>query len=406
MKRGVVLPILCCLLLSLGAVMAHAAPSVKISGTKVVVPEGVTDAIMEEIKKGVGEAKDLEFDLRNIDSNEDLAKICAAYPGMKTLTVFGRQNLTSVAPVAALKQLQTLDLSASSAADFSPLSSLTGLTSLKVSSAIMGPDLTWMSGLTKLEKLDVRGGKNLVSFAGVPAAPQLRQAVFSNTFAADLTPLKAFSGLKSLDLRVSAVTDLAPLGDLASLESLNLEEAKVKDLSPLAKCAALRTLFISKMKNLDHSSLGKVTQLTTLFSRQNSMQDISWLARLSNLQTLSLNRENITDYNPLAKLTPEYLVLADMNSEAVDLGFLSGMTSLKRLSLKDLKNVSSLASLQNLTALTSLELVKLECKDGEAIPLEQIKKFQKLVGLTLPKGMFTDEQLTGFANPKITVQQR
>ena len=136
------------------------------------------------------------------------------------------------------------------------------------------------------------------------------------------------------------------------------------------------------------------------------MQDISWLARLSNLQTLSLNRENITDYNPLAKLTPEYLVLADMNSEAVDLGFLSGMTSLKRLSLKDLKNVSSLASLQNLTALTSLELVKLECKDGEAIPLEQIKKFQKLVGLTLPKGMFTDEQLTGFANPKITVQQR
>ena len=405
MKRRVFIPILCCLLLGLGAVMAHAAPSVTISDSKVTILEAVTDAILEEVKKGVG-GKEVEFELRNIDSNEDLTKICASFPGIKTLSIFGRQNLTSVAPIAALKQLQSLDLSASSVVDFSSLSTLTGLTSLKISSVIMGPDLKWMNGLTNLKTLAIVGGKNLVSFEGLPSLPQLTQAKFDKAYPADLTPLvEALPGLKSLDLRGSTITDLTPLSGLANLEKLSLYGATVKDFSPLGRCASLRNLDFYNAKGVDHSTMGKLAQVTTLQGGQTSMQDISWVAGLSNLTQLTLSQENITDYSPLAKRQLEFLAITDMKAEAVDLGFLSGMTSLKRLNLRGLNGVSNLKALQNLTSLTSLAIVKLTLKDGETIPLDQIKKFPNLRGFNVSKGIFTEGQLTGFAHPKITVRQ-
>lgn len=407
MKRKILIPILCCLLLCLGAGLALAAPSVKISGSKVTVEEGVTDAIMEEIKKGVGEAKGLEFTLRKLNANADLEKICAAYPDMVKLEVGAGDGLTSLAPVAKLTKLQSLTITAPSVTDLSPLSGLTELTYINIDAKSAGPDLKWMSGLVKLSQVRFDAGENLVSFEGIPSVPNFRNITITGAAPADLTPLTAFSGLRTLNLDNCVIADLTPLASLARLDMLNLRGAKVKDFSPLAGCRALKTLWVGRTQEADYATLGKLVNLTELKTGATAIDTISWISGLTKLKTLAMSSENITDYSPLAGLQLEELELWSMEAEVIDLGFLSGMTSsMKKLALDELTGVSNLNVLPTLSSLTSLSIVKLGVKGGEAIPIDQLKKLPNLEELTISRDVFTDAQLTGFANSNISINQR
>ena len=411
MKRFVYFTAICYLIvISLCAAAAHAAPSVNVSRNRVTIQEAVTDEILTKTKEGVGETKDLIFILLKINSNEDIAKICEAYPDMKELTISGEKDLTSIAPVAKLNKLTRLEIKADSVEDVSPLSSLTGLTNIKVEVRGMGPDLKWMSGLTNLTALSVRAGKSLVSFEGVPSASKLTSGAFiliqQNTSPMDLTPLTALPAMKTLELNGVNIPDLSPLAGLSKLEKLNLNESTVKDFSPLAGCPALKELNFYATKGADYNTLGKITRLQVLDGGLTKLDDISWISGLTNLKKYRMNGEYIKDLTPLAKLKLEELIIFDMRVDAIDLGFLSGMTGMKKLTLQGLEGVSNLNELQNLTALTTLVVIKVNTKGGEPVPLDLIKKLPNLVDFTVSRGLFTEEQLTGFANPKIKVTTR
>ena len=386
-RRFIFFAVFCCLIgISLCAGIANAAPSVKISDKKdnVTIQEAVTNEILEEIKKGVDETKDLVFKLEKIDSNEDLAKLCEAFPNMKQLNIDRAKGMTSIAPVAKLKDLTRFRLS------------------------------------------------------GV-AAP------------VDLTPLSALSGLKVIDLMGSNVADLAPLSGLPELTTLNLNEATVKDFSPLAGCPALKELNVYASKGADYSTLGKLAQVQTLFGGLTKINDISWITGMTKLKKYQMNAEEVTDYTPLAKLQLEDLAIVDMRAP-VDLKQLSGVVSLKKLKLHGVKiagGFEGLASLVNLEELTLMgmnanrgtavdlafiksmpNLKKLDMNDSEirnfdAVSgcaklasviitskttgidnLEALKKLPNLTELVVAKGAFPDNQLKGFANPKIKISQR
>ena len=79
----------CLLILCLGGQMAWAAPSVKRSGSTFTITEGATEEVMAAIAKDIEQTKSefLEFKLEKFTQNEDLAKICAAYPEMVSLQI-------------------------------------------------------------------------------------------------------------------------------------------------------------------------------------------------------------------------------------------------------------------------------------------------------------------------------
>ena len=460
MAKGLLFAAFYCLIgISLCAGGALAAPSVKISDRKdnVIIQEAVTDEILAEIKKSVGDKKDLAFTLQKAGSIEDLTKLCEAFPGMVKLSIDGPKELTSIAPVAKLKSLKHFSLRGGTVADFSPLSDLTGLDNLQVDgnnvkNGMMAPDLKWMSKLTNLTRLDIGAPsalRTLVSFEGIPAAAKLTSTRFSGGAPADLTPLQALSSLKKLDLVGSKIADLTPLTGLPKLEELSLYGVEVKDFSPLAGCPKLKFVMYYATKDADYSTLGKLAQVQELKGGLTDLADISWVVNLPNLRKFDVFAEKVTDYTPLAKTKVEDFQIWKMKNPA-DLKMLSGVASLKKLKLWNQKIAGGFEGLGSLVNLEELILHQMSAKDGTPVDmafakslvnlkkleindseishfdavaacaklesvsiakatgitsLAALKKLPNLKAVTVSKGMFPDAELAGFA-ATVKVNQR
>lgn len=436
-------------------VKTYADPEYKISGKKITIKEEVKDAYITDIKKAVGQTKDLIFSLQKISSTKDIEKVCNAFPDMEELNISAEKEINSIAPVSKLKNLKHFEISGGVVKDLSPLSELTGLTYLRVSSTkttgYVGSDLKWMSKLTNLKTLEI-SGDNITSFEGIPSLPNLTTARFSNAKPSSLEPIKALSGLKSLTLWSMTLPDLAPLRHLTKMEKLSLYGSNVKDFSPLADCPALRELEYYATEGADYSTLSKVTQVKVLKGGLTSLNNISWVANLQNLKEWHVFAEYIADYTPLAKAKVEDLTIWNMRTPP-DLKQLSGAVSLKKLKLwstklaggfeglgslinleelildgmnaKDatavdlafIKNLTNLKSLKmsnteitaNFSAIascTKLESFEIDSKTKGIANLDALKKLPNLTSLQVPKGMFTAEQLKGFANVNIKIKER
>ena len=141
--------ILCALLaVGLSVSAAYAEPSVKRSGSSITVKEALTDDGISQAKEFAGKIKTPTFELENI-KDADLVKFCQAFPDATKISIEGnKEGLTSIAPVAGLKNLTSFELEAESVKDLSPLAGLTKLDDIDITCTNMGPDLKWMSGLT------------------------------------------------------------------------------------------------------------------------------------------------------------------------------------------------------------------------------------------------------------------
>ena len=120
--------------------------------------------------------------------------------------------------------------------------------------------------------------------------------------------------------------------DMLDLLSLNAAWSGIGDLKGLEYALNLRTLDVS----------------------QNNLKKISVLAGLTRLRTINLNNNPIVDFSPLSNL-PSLSVL-DVHDNRIrgirriDIGFLSGMTNLTRLTIRDnrIRDISVLSELINL----------------------------------------------------------
>lgn len=118
-------------------------------------------------------------------------------------------KLGSLAPLAGLGQLQSLQLEETDVVDIQPLASLTGLRMLSLHHSRIR-DVQPLASLTQLEELDL-------------SVSQVR----------DLRPLRALKRLRKLDLTRCPVEDLSPLAELSQLAWLGFD-----DSSPAQKAQA------------------------------------------------------------------------------------------------------------------------------------------------------------------------
>ena len=414
-----------------------AAPQARLNGNNFTVSEGVDDSVLAQIKADMGKVKNpaqLGFVLTKV-KDEDLARICQAYPDMHALNVSSSKELTNVAPVAGLKKLEALGLDCSVAdlsplagltgvktlkvvsknvkdiaplaklanvvnltlnlegvADFSPLAGMTKMDTIMVTGKSMGPDLRWMSGMTQLRNVTVTGNsfaapneKKLVSFEGLPSLPNVRSATLSGAAPADLSPVAAaFPNATRLSLSYCAIKDLAPLAKMAKLADLNLYGAHVADFSPLAGCPALKSLMYYATKGCDYSTLGKLTQVSELKGGLTALNDISWVAGLKNLKKFDVFSESVKDYSPLASSGVETFQIWSMKVPQ-NLSSLGKAATLKNLKLWSLNDVSGEAALAGLTGLTTLTIDDVNVKSGSPINLGFLGKLTALKNLTINK---------------------
>ncbi len=342
------------------------------------ISEAVTDDILAQIRDGMNKVEnkaELVFELEDIN-NEDLSKICGLYPQMIGLDVSG-ENVTDLAPLAKLTHLRQLHVEAK-AADFSPLKGLTELTSIHADSPEMGPDLSWMSGMTKLEEVTIQSEAAL-SLKGLPSLPGLEEITLSAQIN-DLGPLvQAMPALRSVDLKGAVLADLAPLAKLEALEELNLYGATVKDFSPLAACPALEKLTYYATEGADYSTLGKLTQVTELNGGLTKLDNIGWLAGLPNLRVFDVFAEYVTDYSPLSKTNVEEFQVWSMRVPVGDVAAVGRTVSLKKLAFWDVEGAVNSKALAGLVNLEKVEIRGYNTKGGEPFDMSAAAAWNKVV---------------------------
>ena len=156
--------------------------------------------------------------------------------------------ISDISPLANLKKhLSGMRVSVEGSGDLSPIAELTNLEDLYYwGSGDPVPDLSPLTNLPKLRKIDIRGGGavDLSPLAGLTAVKELW---LPDCGISNLSFLEKLTGLERLNLERNNISDVSLLAELTNLKWLDLRENRISDFSPLARLA--ETTSISRVLN-------------------------------------------------------------------------------------------------------------------------------------------------------------
>ena len=294
-----------------------------------------------------------------------------------------------LSPLAALANLRRLHLNLfyGSKIDFEPLSKMSSLEHLEVSSV---QNLATIGQLKQLKSLTV---------------------IVRDDIRHDFHELAELTQLRSLTIRGKPmISDLAWVANMRMLRDIRLEdpsESSIDDLSPLHNLRDLRTAYIPAARNVDLELLFQRTHLNpaSITTSVGSAYDASWrsipilklnrthlkdltfvanwpkterlrandnqianigpIAKLSDLSHVELAGTPLSDLSPLKELAA--LEMVDVSRTNVnDVSPLIGLRNLETLSLAE-SNVSDISPLANLQRLVSLDIRGTQVSDISAI---------------------------------------
>ena len=283
-----------------------------------------------------------------------------SFAGLQTAVNLRRLELrvghqqVDLSPLSGLMKLEHLELSGGNVywVDLTPLASLTSLEHLTLTGfrwgySETGPllpalDLSPLSALGKLSYLNT-GFSRIRSIEPLAGLTNLTHLILQDAEVQDLAPLVGLTKLQSLDVGRNRIADLTPLSGMTEMTWLDLGTNRVTDLSPLNSMTKLRWLDISRNLLTDLSGVASFSRLRWLDASGNRIRDLGPLAGLSEIAHLDFGFNLVDDLSPLAGLSRLSALVASGNRVA-DLSPLAGLTSLKELHL-DANFVKDLAPL-------------------------------------------------------------
>ena len=285
--------------------------------------------------------------------------------GLTSLSLESCTNVRDLSPIAKLTGLTSLSLDfCHSLGDLSPIANLTELTSLSLWSCGNVSDLNPISRLTRLKGLRLNACKNVRDLTALARLRHIESLWLppSTTNEQLATVCADHPGLTSLDLDgCHNMSDLTPLAYLTCLTSLNLSSCdNVTYLTPLAGLTQLNSLYLRGCTSV--SDLAPLTPLTRLkrlhLTGCKNVGDLTPLARLRNIESLwpppSTTNEQLTT---LCSGHPGLTSLELRGCEKIsDLTPLAGLTRLRSLGLSGCQQVADLSPLARLTALEHFNL--------------------------------------------------
>lgn len=165
----------------------------------------------------------------------------------------------------------------------------------------------------------------------------------------DLTPLKDYPAITTLELTEQRLTDLSALARLENLVELDLTCNNISNLRPISQLTNLQSLDLSDNKVTDIASLRNLTRLTSLDLEGNCLVNLKPLQYLTNLQSLVITNDSnsladcwLSDFSPLSQLTHlTHLIIRDTNFTDSDIQYLASLKNLQSLELQR-NNITSL----------------------------------------------------------------
>lgn len=192
-------------------------------------PEG--DITTEEA--AVVTAMDLSQD-ENSETSIALLQGLEAFTGLTKLSLDGNWQVSDLWPLSGLTKLEKLNLRKCNIVSLKPISGLTGITEL-----IMGWNgsvgrLDALAGLVNLEALDAKG-VGITDISGLTGLPKLIYVGLNQNQIADMSPLATLPSLREAELLDNATTDFSALTEIypkLTYKDFTIEAAGQTQLMP------------------------------------------------------------------------------------------------------------------------------------------------------------------------------
>jgi len=156
-------------------------------------------------------------------------------------------------------------------------------------------DLTPLSVLTKLKRLDVDQNYEIEDLSSLSGLIQLEHLNINSNKISDISPLADLTKLKYLNFKYNEeICDISPLSDMKEICSCN-----VTDISPVSDLKNLHTIKFDYNPIGDISALKELSKLELLYLRSCEISDISVLENLLKISMIMLSGNKISDISPL-----------------------------------------------------------------------------------------------------------
>ncbi|WP_425392933.1 leucine-rich repeat domain-containing protein [Ekhidna sp.] len=204
-----------------------------------------------------------------------------------SLNISGNAYIVSAEPLAALKNLNYLNISNTQIVDLKPLRYANELRYLLINETPIS-DLSVLQYFEELRELQA-SGTLITDISDVKRLKKLEVLALANIDSADFRALEVLTDLKRLDLTNSNVSNIDFLQPLKSLTDLSLAGTAIEDIS-----------VFSELRNLESLDLSK-TSITTMEA----------LDAHPSLRELNIEYTAIEDLKPLLNVSPLKKILAD-----------------------------------------------------------------------------------------------
>ncbi|MFG0335981.1 MAG: leucine-rich repeat domain-containing protein [Maioricimonas sp. JB049] len=207
-----------------------------------IFPDKNLETVIREIlkKKQIDKPQIEEADLKTIYFLDGKGRGIVDLTGLEKCTnlasiTLTENEITSVAPLAGLKNCQFLDLAGNRIEDISPLGGMVKLQYIQLERN----QITQLNGLENLENLRslYLSDNQISSLAPLSGLSRLTSLYVDRNKVSDLGPISSLKWLSSLGLRGNAVKDLSPLQGLTELRYTFLQGNELTDLTPLVEMA-------------------------------------------------------------------------------------------------------------------------------------------------------------------------
>lgn len=268
----------------------------------------------------VEDMPDLKFlNIINTIVSADELSIIAGLDNLERLTLNGC-SLSSLSPLAPLKDLLYLDVGNNTIRNLEPIASMTKLEALNLQRNAVN-DLSAISGNRSLLILDV-----------------------SYNSLSDISVIFSLQNLQWLNAQYNTISSLAGISKLRKLAYLDVSNNSISDVTPLAECVQLESLNVASNNISNIKSLSTLVNMTDFVFSHNSVTELPSWKRSCKLQNITGDHNNIKSLAPLAGLMMLNCVYMDYNPSLSDVNVLKDCQVLFRVDVfgTKVKDISAL----------------------------------------------------------------
>lgn len=325
----------------------------------------------------------VEFDTVN---SEILKKIAS----IDSINISGNQFILNIEPLAALRDIRSINLSNTKISDLSPLRYSRELEELMISNSSI-TDLSTFQYFENLRQLDL-SQTEVEDIGPISRLQKLTHLNLSNSMVVNFEQLNSLSNLRFINLSNTSFSNTAFLAKNAALEQVNLSRTDIKELNSVFELQQIVELDLSETEVRSLRELESHSSLKLLNINQTKVDSLDALLLAPALQKVYADNTGITEATASSFMAEKPATVVVANSEEVMQWWNELPASWKSAFVAILGDSNPTKE----SIIKFLNRDSLDVSGKSLSEVEPLKKFKRLKYLNVNDNLFTSFEFTEF----------